>query len=110
MAARSPPNSRRRSWKFQVDVYLHATCLTNSFKRKIMNKKLLCAVLLMLVAVAIVCHGAQPPSDLRLRQGKKRSFQFVIKKREYCAKARRVCSPVEDSLNDEPALADFNPE
>ena len=40
-----------------------------------MNKKLLCAVLLMLVAVAIVCHGAQPPSDLRLRQGKKRSFQ-----------------------------------
>jgi len=34
----------------------------------------------------------------------------MIKKREYCAKARRVCSPVEDSLNDEPALADFNPE
>ena len=40
-----------------------------------MNKTLLCAVLLMLVAVANVCHGAQPPSDLRLRQGKKRSFQ-----------------------------------
>ena len=41
-----------------------------------MNKKLLCAVLLMLVAVASVCHGAQPPSDFRLRHGgKKRSFQ-----------------------------------
>ena len=39
-----------------------------------MNKKLLCAVLLMLVAVAIV-SCAQPPSDLRLRYGKKRSFQ-----------------------------------
>ena len=26
-----------------------------------MNKKLLCAVLLMLAAVAIVCHGEQPP-------------------------------------------------
>ena len=40
-----------------------------------MNKTLLYAVLLMLVAIAIVCHGAQPPLDLRLRYGKKRSFQ-----------------------------------
>ncbi|CAH3116192.1 unnamed protein product [Porites lobata] len=116
MAARSPPNSRRRSWKesdFQVDVYLHATCLTNSFKKKAMNKKLLFAVLLMLVAVAIVCHaqGDQPPDSIDPRPpGGKRSFKFVIKKREYCVKAKRVCSPVEDSLNDEPALADVNPE
>ena len=36
--------------------------------------------------------------------------QSVIKKREYCAKAKRVCSPVEDSLSDEPALTDFSPE
>ena len=38
-----------------------------------MNKKLLCAVLLMLVAVAIVCRAQ--PSDFRQRYGKKRSFQ-----------------------------------
>ena len=38
-----------------------------------MNKKLLCAVLLMLVAVAIVSRAQ--PSDLRNRYGGKRSFQ-----------------------------------
>lgn len=43
-----------------------------------MNKKLLCAVLLMLAAVAIVCHGEQPPGDPR--PPGKRSFkvQFSI--------------------------------
>ena len=39
-----------------------------------MNKKLLCAVLLMLAAVAIVCHGEQPP-ELGLRPPGKRSFK-----------------------------------
>lgn len=76
-----------------------------------MNKKLLCAVLLMLAAVAIVCHGEQPPVyGPDARPPGKRSFKTVIKKREYCAKAKRVCSPVEDSLSDEPALTDFSPE
>ena len=43
-----------------------------------MNKKLLCAVLLMLVAVAIVCHaqGEQPPDSNDPRPpGGKRSFK-----------------------------------
>ena len=48
-------------------------CICFQFRRKTMNKKLLCAVLLMLVAVAIVCHAQ--PSDFRQRYGKKRSFQ-----------------------------------
>ena len=39
-----------------------------------MNKKLLCAVVLMLTAVAIVCHGEQPP-DFVLRPPGKRSFK-----------------------------------
>ena len=42
-----------------------------------MNKKLLFAVLLMLVAVAIVCHvqGEQPPDSNNLRPPGKRSFK-----------------------------------
>ena len=41
-----------------------------------MNKKLLSAVLLMLVAVAIVCYGAQPPDENGPRPpGGKRSFK-----------------------------------
>ena len=42
-----------------------------------MNKKLLFAVLLMLVAVAIVCHaqGEQPPDINDLRAPGKRSFK-----------------------------------
>ena len=40
-----------------------------------MNKKLLCAVLLMLAAVAIVCHGEQPPYLPDPRPPGKRSFK-----------------------------------
>ena len=45
-----------------------------------MNKKLLCAVLLMLVSVAIVCHARQvpqppPDNDLHPPSGRKRSFK-----------------------------------
>ena len=42
-----------------------------------MNKKLLFAVLLMLVAVAIVCHaqGEQPPDSNPRPPGGKRSFK-----------------------------------
>ena len=45
-----------------------------------MNKKLLSAVLLMLVAVAIVCHGSQPPpNNIPRPPGGKRSFKV-----EFC--------------------------
>ena len=33
-------------------------------------------------------------------------FQAVIKKRQYCARAREVCSPSKDDFNDDPAVPD----
>jgi len=68
-----------------------------------MDKKLLCVVLFMMLLVVSIESG--PPFNAN-RVGK-RDFQAVIKKREYCARARQICSPAEDDLSDDSAWPDF---
>lgn len=64
---------------------------TQGKKVTIMEKKLLCVVLIMLLMVSF--NSAQPNQRIG-----KRNFQAVIKKREYCARARQICSPTEDDV------------
>ncbi|KAK2553803.1 hypothetical protein P5673_024785 [Acropora cervicornis] len=54
-----------------------------------MEKRLLCVVFILIFMVSL--DSAQPNQ----RVGK-RTFKAIIQNREYCARARQICSPAED--------------
>ncbi|KAL9953981.1 hypothetical protein ACROYT_G041466 [Oculina patagonica] len=72
-----------------------------------MDRKLICIVFLMLFVASMV-EGASPPT--RQNRWGKRNSKGLIKRREYCARARMICSPEADDFYDQPDLMDLNME
>ncbi|CAH3140592.1 unnamed protein product [Pocillopora meandrina] len=73
-----------------------------------MDKKLICVLFLMVLAVAKMDAGNPPQNAGMRRVGKRNSrFQLIKVKRELCARARAACDAVND---DRDILADFETE
>ncbi|KAL9953985.1 hypothetical protein ACROYT_G041470 [Oculina patagonica] len=87
---------------FQSDLISGITYRAESKK---MERKLICVVFLMLFVASMV-EAASPPT--RLQRVGKRNSKGLIKKREYCARARMICSPEADDFNDEADLMNLN--
>lgn len=72
------------------------------------DKKLICVLFLMVLAVAMMDAG-NPPFNVSQRRVGKRNSKRIVEKRELCARARVVCDVPNDVSNRE-IPADFGTE
>lgn len=75
-----------------------------------MDRKLICFVLVALLVASMVDAAASARPPQRQRRYGKRDSQAGLKKREYCARAKMICSPEANGFNDEADDMDLNVE